>query len=111
MEALLLEENVDRRTIGKIKLLVEELYMLIREKNEEKHVLSEFTIFIHPDNIKIITKDNGILFDISQEDVSVTSIAAFAVSAYMEKLGEDRHHLTTMSFNRSAFIIKPDSTV
>ncbi len=111
VEALLIEEKVDRRTIGKIKLLVEELYMLIREKNEEKHVLSEFTIFIHPDNIKIITKDNGILFDISQEDVSVTSIASFAVSAYMEKLGEDRHHLTTMSFNRSAFIIKPDSTV
>jgi hypothetical protein len=25
----------------------------------------------------------------------------------MEKLGEDRRHLTTMSFNRSAFLIKP----
>ena len=37
---------------------------------------------------------------------SVTSIAAFAVSANMEKLGQDRRHLTTMSFNRSAFLIK-----
>lgn len=105
-ETLLVENNTDRRTIGKIKLLIEELYMFIREKNGNKPILSEFTIFIHPDEIKIITKDDGVLFDISEEDVNVTSIAAFAVSAYMEKLGENRRHLTTMSFNRSAFAIK-----
>jgi len=51
--------------------------------------------------------DDGVLFDISEDDVTVTSIASFAVSAYMEKLGEDRRHLTTMSFNRSSFLIKP----
>ena len=52
----------------------EELYMLIREKNEDKPVLSELTVFLRPDEIKIITKDDGILFDISEEDVNVTSI-------------------------------------
>ena len=109
VEALLQENDYDKRTIGKIKLLVEELYILIREKNEDKKVLSEFTIFLHPDQIKIITKDDGILFDISEEDVNVTSLASFAVSAYMEKLGDNRHHLTTMSFNRSAFTIKTSS--
>ena len=109
VEALLQKHEYDKRTIGKIKLLVEELYILIREKNEDKKVLSEFTIFLHPDQIKIITKDDGILFDISEEDVNVTSLASFAVSAYMEKLGDNRHHLTTMSFNRSAFAIKTSS--
>lgn len=109
VEALLQENDYDKRTIGKIKLLVEELYILIREKNEDKKVLSEFTIFLHPDQIKIITKDDGILFDISEEDVNVTSLASFAVSAYMEKLGDNKHHLTTMSFNRSAFAIKTSS--
>jgi Na+-driven multidrug efflux pump len=106
VETLLLEKNVDRRTVGKIKLLVEELYMLIREKNGDKKILSELTVFLHPEEIKIITKDDGVLFDISDDDVSVTSIASFAVAAYMEKLGENRLYLTTMSFNRSAFVIK-----
>lgn len=106
VEALLVENSVDRRTVGKVKLLIEELYMLIREKNGDKTVLSELTVFLHPDEIKIITKDDGVLFDISEEDVNVTSLAAFAVSAYMEKLGQNRRHLTTMSFNRSAFVIK-----
>ena len=36
------------------------------------------------------------------EDVNVTSLAAC-----MEKPGENRRHLTTMSFNRSAFLVKP----
>ena len=106
VEALLAENSVDLRSVGKVKLLIEELYMLIREKNGDKTVLSELTVFLHPDEIKIITKDDGVLFDISEEDVNVTSIAAFAVSSYMEKLGENRRHLTTMSFNRSAFVIK-----
>ena len=51
--------------------------------------------------------DDGVLFDISEQDVSVTSLASFAVSAYMEKLGDDRCHLTTMSYNQSAFLVKP----
>jgi hypothetical protein len=32
---------------------------------------------------------------------------SFAVSACMEKPGQDRRHLTAMRFNRSAFLIKP----
>jgi hypothetical protein len=107
VEALLREHDVDNRTVGKVKLLIEELYVLISEKNEGKHILSECTVFLKPEGVQIITKDDGVLFDISEEDVNVTSLAAFAVSAYMEKLGEDRRHLTTMSFNRSAFLIKP----
>ena len=61
---------------------------------------------VRPEGIQIISKDDGVLFDISEADVSVTSIAAFVVSNYMEKLGDDKRHLTTMSFNRSAFLIQ-----
>ena len=39
--------------------------------------------------------------------MSVTSIDSFTVSAYMEKMGDERRHLTTMSYNRSVFLIKP----
>ena len=110
VEGLLAKEDVDKRTIGKIKLLIEETYMLIWEKNEGKKVLSECTVSVEHEGIRLITKDDGILFDISEEDVNVTSIAAFAVSSYMQQLGEDRHHLTTMSYNRSAFFIKAEAS-
>lgn len=107
VEAMLRENDVDKRTVGRIKLLIEELYMLISEKNKGKRVLSECTVFLRPEGVQIITKDDGVLFDVSEEDVEVTSIAAFAVSAYMEKLGQNRRHLTTMSYNRSSFLIQP----
>lgn len=106
VESLLLENDVDRRTVGRVKLLIEELYMLIREKNGEKAILSECSILLRPDAVQIIMKDDGVLFDVSEEDVSVTSLIALNVSAYMEKMGKNRRHLTTMSFNRSSFLIK-----
>ncbi|MBR1559040.1 MAG: multidrug transporter MatE [Clostridia bacterium] len=107
VEALLIENGVDKRTVGSVKLLIEELYVLIAEKNPGRTVLSECSIFLRDEGVQIITKDDGALFYISEQDVSVTSLASFAVSAYMEKLGDDRRHLTTMSYNRSAFLVKP----
>ena len=108
VEALLVENGVGNRTVGRVKLLIEELYMLIREKNGGKAVLSECAVYLKPEGVQIVTKDEGVLFDISEDDVEVTSIGAFAVSAYMEKLGQNRHYLKSISFNRSSFLIKVD---
>lgn len=110
VEALLVEKGIDYRTVGKVKLLIEELYMLIREKNGDKAVLSECSVLLRPEGVQLITKDDGILFDISEDDVTVTSLVSLAVSAYMEKLDQNRRYLTTMSFNRSSFLVKTQST-
>lgn len=106
VEKMLIDDGLDHRTVGRAKLLIEELYMLIREKNDEKYILSECSVILRQDGVQIITKDDGVIFDISEDDVNVTSIAAYAVSSYMEKLGENRKYLTTMSFNRSSFLIR-----
>lgn len=106
VERLLAENNTDSRTIGRVKLLIEELYMLIYEKNDKVPVLCECSVFLSPAEVRLIIKDDGKLFDISEDDITVTTLASFAVSSYMEKLGRNRRHLTTMSFNRSSFLIK-----
>lgn len=106
VERLLAENNTDSRTIGRVKLLIEELYMLIYEKNDKVPVLCECSVFLSPTEVRLIIKDDGKLFDISEDDITVTTLASFAVSSYMEKLGRNRRHLTTMSFNRSSFLIK-----
>jgi hypothetical protein len=80
--------------------------MLIREKNGNKAVLSECSVILKAEGVQIITKDEGVLFGVSEEDVAVTSIVAFAVSSYMDKLGSNKQHLLTMSFNRSSFLVK-----
>lgn len=109
VESLLLQHNVDKRSVARATLLIEELYTLIRERNGNKAVLSECSVTVRPDGIQIISKDEGVLFDITEEDVRITSLSAYLIASYLEKMDFGKRHLTTMSFNRSSFLIKPQS--
>lgn len=42
----------------------------------------------------------------ADEDISTRSLGAYTVAMYLEKKDFGNRHLTTMSFNRSAFLIK-----
>ena len=106
VSALLQENGIDRRIVTRVELLIEELFMLIREKNGGKAVLSECSVLLRPEGVQIITKDEGVIFDISEEDAAVTSLNAFVVASYMEKMGQNKRYLTTISFNRSSFLFK-----
>ena len=107
MEALLIENDVDQKTVNRIKLLIEDLYMLIREKNGGKAILSECSVTLFSEGIRIVSRDEGALFDISEDDVKADSVVSLVFSGYMENMVENRQYLTTTSFNRSAFLIKP----
>ncbi len=106
IEQLLKDNNVSEKTTVRVKLLIEDLYMLIYEKNGSEGILGECVVKLLDEGVSIITRDDGVLFDISQDDVEATSVAAFTVSAYMEKMKENRRHLTTMSYNRNSFLVK-----
>ena len=103
VERYLQENNVEKKAIAKVKLLVEELFMLIYEKNEGKPVYGECTVFVNEADVRLITKDDGVLFDISRDDVVTKSIAEYMVSSYMEQLKNDKMYLKTMSYNRNTF--------
>ena len=80
--------------------------MLIYEKNGvDKDVYAECTVFIRENGVQIITKDDGVLFDLSSDDVVAGSIVEFIVSSYMKKLKDNKKYLTTMSYNRNTFRI------
>lgn len=106
VEALLKEHHVDKKTINRAGLLIEEMYALIRQMNDNKPVLAECSVFLKPDGVQIISKDEGVSFDMADEDISTKSLSAYTVAAYLEKRDFGNRHLTTMSFNRSSFFIK-----
>lgn len=108
VEALLREHNVDNRTVARVTLLIEEMYTFIREMNDNKPVLAECTVSFRPEGIQIVTKDGGIPFDMADEDLSTKSLSAYTVASYLEKRDFGNRHLTTMSFNRSSFLVKFD---
>lgn len=101
------KQGIDKRIIGRIKLLVEELYMLIYEKNGQKSVRGECTMIIDKDKVSLITKDDGVLLDLAAEDVSAGTIGEYLISNYMRTL-TGKQHLITMSYNRNVFEIKAE---
>ena len=106
VEKYLSENGVDRKVVSKVKLLIEDLFMLIYEKNgEDNAVYAECTVIIRETCVQLITKDDGVLFDLCSEDVVASSIVEFMVSGYMEKLKDNKKYLTTMSYNRNTFRI------
>ena len=84
------------------------MYLIILKMNDDKPVLAECTVFLKPDGVQIISKDEGVSFDMSDDDISTVSLSSYIVASYLEKRDFGNRHLTTMSFNRSSFFIKYD---
>ena len=82
-------------------LTIEEVCMLISEKNPDKKILSECTIIIG-DDIQLIIRDNGIIFDITDTDCKISSIRSYVVANMMIHQ-QKKMHLVTTSYNRNIF--------
>ncbi len=112
IEKFLEDNHLPAKAIARVKLLIEELYMLVYEKNNKESkdgksgILGECLIKLKDDGVQIITKDDGVLFDISDDDIIANSVTSFAVSGYMDRMKDDKNHLTTMSYNRNCFLVK-----
>lgn len=100
-ENILKEKNVDKSVIYKIMLTIEEVCMLISEKNPDKKILSECTIIIG-DDIQLIIRDNGIIFDVTDADCNISSIRSYVVANMMIHQ-QKKMHLVTTSYNRNIF--------
>lgn len=109
VEAVMQERSVDKQTMGRVMLLIEELYTLIREMNGNIVVLAECTVIFREDGIQIISKDAGVTFDVSDENIGISSLAGYTVALYLEKETVSNRHLATLGFNRSSFLIKSQS--
>lgn len=94
------------RKIGDLRasLLVEEALLAVRDRNQPRSVLAEVTIRGGEDP-RLILRDDGEIFDITDADAKITSLRGFVVASLMEK-HLNRLNLITTGFNRNVFKIK-----
>ena len=83
-------------------LLTEELEMLVMSKNSGRKVAAECTLIIGED-IQLIFRDNGVLFDITDVDGKISSMRSYLVANMMGYQVRRKNHLVTTSYNRNAF--------
>lgn len=101
LETILLKQNISRKLVPRIMLLTEELEMLVLEKNPGKPVMAECTLILGQD-IQLIFRDDGVLFDITNENSAISSMRSYLVANMM--ISQKRKtHLVTTSYNRNAF--------
>ena len=91
-------------TVKQAMILIEETGMLILERNRtSKSLLAEYTAEIHEGGkVRITIRDNGEIFDITDEDLQITSLRSYIVSRPMS-IWMYKRNITTMSFNRNIF--------
>ena len=102
IEHLLKENNISGKSLIWVRLFSEEIGMMILEKNINKEISAQYTVDLNSDEIKLIIRDDGVLFDITDTDSKISSLRSFVVSGIMEKQ-EIKFYQITTGYNRNAF--------
>jgi len=98
---LLRAKGVPVATAGRVSLLLEEVFMAVRDRNGAKRVLAEATLDLN-DGVSLVLRDDGEIFDITDADARISSLRAYLVASIMQ-VQANRMNLTTTGFNRNVF--------
>ena len=82
-------------------LMTEEVFMVVKERNKGRTVLGEVTLDMN-DGVKLVLRDDGEIFDITDADQQISSLRTFLVASIMERQS-GRLNLVTTGFNRNVF--------
>ena len=93
---------VDSNRAARAALLVEETLMVVHDRNAGRRVIAEVTIDLNADPFSLVLRDDGVIFDITDADQSISSLRSYLVSNLMVNL-PNRRNLTTTGFNRNVF--------
>lgn len=99
----LTERGVDSSVRNEVELILEESYMTIMERNEGKKVLTECNLLISDQSLRLITRDNGRIFDITDANAKVKDLRSYVLARLMEN-NPGRSNTTTVSFNRNSYL-------
>ena len=85
--------------------IFEELFMLIHDCNPKKTVHAECTVELG-ESIRLITKDDGRIADLTDTDRRVVSLRSYALSNMIESHTTRRVHSLALSYNHNALEIR-----
>ncbi len=88
-------------------VITEDMLMVIAEKNAAsgKPLYAECTVIDEDDGVRVILRDSGMIFDITDADAKVESFRRYVVSNLMLK--QDRKlYLTTTGYNRNELLFQ-----
>ena len=97
------ECNVDPSIINQLQLMIEETFMVVKEKNAPKKILADCAVIVSEDHVRLITRDNGMIFNITDVNAKINSLGEYVAARLIEE-NSDAEYLTTISFNRNSYL-------
>ena len=82
-------------------LMVEEMLLRIRDENPGKRVFAECTIMVEEEGVRLILRDSGKIFDITDTDTLPDSFREYVVANLMIAAQEYKSYITTTGYNRN----------
>ena len=70
------------------------------KKQSKKPEMVEFSLFFEDDNVLIIERDSGQLFDLTDPDAEIKGLSGFVLSGLMEA-HDEKAYLVTTGYNRN----------
>jgi len=89
--------------IKNIDLLLEEFFTRVMEKNPNKKVLAECTLLFGKDHVRILIRDDGVLFNFVDENNKIESLSTHVLNSLLLETREKNYIITT-AFNRNGFV-------
>ena len=105
MGALMRDYDCSDGLINRAMLLFEELFMLIYDYNPGKVVLAECSVELG-ESIRLVTKDDGQIVDLTDTDHDISSLRSYALSNLLESHTTRRVHSLAVSYNRNVLEIR-----
>lgn len=97
---LLSAKDISSRIVNRVMLFIEETGMLTLEKNKGGKVSLECSVLIG-DEIQVILRDDGVIYDVTDPDNTVGSLRDYMVAQLMLRMAQKRN-LKAIGCNRNA---------
>ncbi len=99
---LLQKFEVKPNIIKIMSLCIEDILLLIREKNPNKILNVECNIMLNSSGAKLIIRANGEIFDVTDSDVRIESFRQYIISNIITTC-ENKAHILATGYNRNEF--------
>ena len=98
----LISHRYPKKTANRAGLFAEEIGLTVLDINKQskKPILVEFSIFFEANQVLIIERDSGKLFDLTDPDAQISGLSGFVLSGLMEA-HKEKAYLVTTGYNRN----------
>ena len=98
----LISHQYPKETANRAGLFAEEIGLTVLDINKQSKdpILVELSLFFEDDQVLIVERDSGVLFDLTDSDAPVKGLSGFLLSGLMET-HKDKAYLVTTGYNRN----------